>query len=130
MTETPTETPTETEKRQAAAEAKVEALEKMKKHYVEVLMNQTTWSADEAREKLEANGYNVQLCVRLFMGLSPTAEAPTVKPKTVNQGIYNHIRGMMDDASRRYERKKAMEARIEAAKEAYVRSNQKSDNDT
>lgn len=127
MTETSTETSAETERRQADVKAKAEAAEQMKQHYVEVLMNQTTWSEEEAREKLETNGYNVQKCVRLFMGLPPTAEAQAVKPKTVNQGIYNHIRGMMDDASQRYERKKAMEARIEAAKEAYIRSNQQND---
>ena len=120
--------PKEDENAQSARKA--EALEKMKNHYVEVLMNQTTWSKDQAREKLEANGYNVQKCVRLFMGLSPTAETSSVKPKTVNQGIYSHIRGMMDDASRRYERKKAMETRIEAAKEAYIRSNQKNGKST
>lgn len=123
-----TDTPKDTDNNQAASKA--EALEKMKTHYVEVLMNQTTWSEEEAREKLEANGYNVQKCVRLFMGLPPTAEAQSVKPKTVNQGIYNHIRGMMDEASQRYERKKAMETKIEAAKEAYLRANQKSDKDT
>ena len=117
-----TDAPKEADNRQMASKA--EALEKMKTHYVEVLTNQTTWSEEEAREKLEANGYNVQLCVRLFMGLPPTAEVSSVKPKTVNQGIYNHIRGMMDDASQRYERKKAMEAKIEAAKEAYIRSTQ------
>jgi hypothetical protein len=125
-----TETPSETEKRQAVLKAKAEAAEKMKNHYVEVLMNQTTWSEDEAREKLEENGYNVHKCVRVFMGMSPTSETQTVQPKTLNQGIYNHIRGMMDEASQRYERKKTMEARIEAAKEAYVRANQKSDKDT
>ena len=123
-TETTTETSTETERRQAAVKAKAEAAEQMKQHYVEVLMNQTTWSEEEARERLEANSYNVHQCVRLFMGMPLKAETQTVKPKTVNQGIYNHIRGMMDDASQRYERKKAMEARIEAAKEAYIRSNQ------
>ena len=105
MTDTLTETPTETEKRQAAVKAKAEAAEKMKQHYVEVLMNQTTWSEDEAREKLEANDYNVHKCVRLFMGMPATAQSHAVKPNTVNQGIYNHIRGMMDDASQRYERK-------------------------
>ena len=122
-----TDAPKDTDTNQAARKA--EALEKMKNHYVEVLMNQTTWSEDESRERLEANDYNVQKCIRLFMGLPPTAEAQSVKPKTMNQGIYNHIRGMMDEASQRYERKKAMEARIEAAKEAYVRANQKSDKD-
>ncbi len=117
-----TDAPKEADNKQMASKA--EAVAQMKDHYVEVLTNQTTWSEEEAREKLEANGYNVQLCVRLFMGLPPTAEASSVKPKTVNQGIYSHIRGMMDDASQRYERKKAMEAKIEAAKEAYIRSTQ------
>jgi len=123
-----TDVPKETDNKHVASKA--ESIEQMKKHYVEVLMNQTTWSEYESREKLEANDYNVHKCIRLFMGMTPTAEAPTVKPKTVNQGIYNHIRGMMDDASQRYERKKAMEARIEAAKEAYIRSTQQNDKNT
>lgn len=106
-----------------------DSVSKMKQHYVEVLMNQTTWTEDEAHAKLEENGYNVQTCVRLFMGLPIANEvAGNSKPaKSVNQSIYQNIRGMMDDASQRYERKKAMEARIEAAKEAYKRATQPSE---
>jgi hypothetical protein len=106
-----------------------DSVTKMKQHYVEVLMNQTTWTEDESRAKLEENGYNVHRCVRLFMGLPVANEvAGNRKPaKSVNQSIYQNIRGMMDDASQRYERKKEMEARIEAAKEAYKRATQPSD---
>ena len=64
--------PKDTDNNQAARKA--EALEKMKNHYVEVLMNQTTWSEDESREKLEANDYNVQKCVRLFMYASQSRD--------------------------------------------------------
>ena len=104
-----------------------EAMQRQKEHLVTVLMSQTTLTEDDARSRLEENGYNVQKCIRVFMGM-PAEEKTTcgvgsASGKTVNQSIYGNIRSMMDEASFRYERRKEMEARIEMAKEAYLRSN-------
>lgn len=104
----------------SVANTREEAVKKMREHYVEVLMGQTTWERDEATEKLGANGYNVQACVRLFMGLPAVPSQPRANTSsTTNQAIYGNIRGMMDEASRRYERKKEIENRIQMAREAY-----------
>lgn len=101
-----------------------EAVERMKTHCVEVLMSQTTWSEEEARAKLEENEYNVQACVRIFMGMPPKKDIETstsITSKTVNQHIYGNIRSMMDEASKRYEKRKIMEQRIQEAKETYAK---------
>lgn len=98
---------------------KEEYEKKMKEHYVEVLMNQTTLTNQEAKELLEKNNYNVMDCVRIFMGINKK-EKPKQEPKfTVNQGIYNHIRGMMDEASQRYEKQKEMEEKLQRMRETY-----------
>lgn len=101
-----------------------EAIDRMKSHCVDVLMSQTTWSEEEARAKLEENEYNVQSCVRIFMGMpakKDVTSSQNITTKTVNQHIYGNIRNMMDDASKRYEQRKLMEQRIQDAKEAYTR---------
>ena len=98
---------------------KEEYEKKMKEHYVEVLMNQTTLTNEEAKELLEKNNYNVMDCVRIFMGINKK-DKPKPEPKfTVNQGIYNHIRGMMDEASQRYEKQKEMEEKLQRMRETY-----------
>jgi hypothetical protein len=98
----------------------------MKEHYLEVLKGQTTWTEEEAKQKLEENNYNVQACIRTFMGLS--AERPDMssasKNTTINQSIYSNIRGMMDNASYRYEKKKEMEAKLQAIRDAYSQKNE------
>lgn len=108
-----------------------EAFRKMKEHCVDVLMGQTTWDRERATSELEANGYNVQACVRIFMGLPPNKDESSAtatsrvqqekRKMTTNQAIYGSIRGMMDEASRRYEKKKEMEDKLQAAREAYQR---------
>lgn len=106
---------------------KEEQIVKMKEHYVEVLQGQTTLSEDEAKKMLEENNYNVQACIRIFMGLP--AERPNMScassSKTINQGIYNNIRGLMDEAAYRYEKKKEMETKIEAMRAAYANTHNK-----
>lgn len=110
---------TDTNDVSSVATKKDEALRQMKEHYVNVLMNQTTWNEEEAREKLEETGYNIQSCVRMFMGM-PAEKAggdASSRTKTVNQEIYGNIRTMMDEASSRYEKRKALEEKLEAYKQ-------------
>lgn len=92
------------------------ALERQKQHLLGVLMGQTTWDEGTAKQMLEEHKYNVQECVRVFMGM-PAKKAVVEKPTTINQGIYSNIRGMMDDASRRHQVKQRMEAQLEILKQ-------------
>ena len=99
----------------------------MKNHYISVLMSQTTYNEEEAKERLEANNYNVMEAVRDFMGINSSNKKQSVErinkdnksAFTVNQGIYNHIRGMMDEASYRYEKQKQMEEKLQRIRENY-----------
>ena len=90
-------------------------------------MSQTTYNEEEAKERLEANNYNVMEAVRDFMGINSSNKKQSVErinkdnksAFTVNQGIYNHIRGMMDEASYRYEKQKQMEEKLQRIRENY-----------
>lgn len=102
-------------------ELRAQNIQKMKEHCIDVLMSQTTWSLEEAKQHLEENEYNVQSCIRIFMKMPVDKPKHDVSSKntTINQGIYNHIRTMMDEASYRYEKKKEIEARIQAMRESH-----------
>ena len=97
-----------------------EAIEKVKAQCLDVLLKQTTWTEEEALEKLEANKYNVKACVRIFMGLPPLKEVSDTH-SSLNQGIFSEIRGMMDEASERHERKKRYEEQM-AIKQAQMQA--------
>lgn len=108
---------------------KEEHIAKTKEHYIEVLQGQTTWSYEDAKTQLEENNYNVQACVRIFMGLPALKDKHDVSKNntTINQSIYTQIRGVMDNASIRYEKKKQMEEKMQAMREMYA---QKQSNNT
>lgn len=109
---------------------KEEHIAKMKEHYIEVLQGQTTWSYEEAKTKLEENNYNVQACVRIFMGLPALKEKHDASKNntTINQSIYTQIRGVMDNASIRYEKKKQMEEKMQAMREMYAQKQSNTNN--
>lgn len=110
---------------------KEEHIAKTKEHYIEVLQGQTTWSYEEAKTKLEENNYNVQACVRIFMGLPALKENNNTSNKnntTINQSIYTQIRGVMDNASHRYEKKKQMEEKMQAMREMYAQKQSNTNN--
>jgi hypothetical protein len=96
-------------------------IQRIKEHYVEVLMSQTTWSEEEAKQQLEENNFNVMECVRKFMGIpnKKANEDESQTRTTINQGIYKNIRSMMDEASYRYEKRKEMEERLQAIRDSY-----------
>lgn len=114
------------ERNEQMKKKKEEYEKSMKQHYVSVLMSQTTLTEEEAKERLEANKYNVMEAVRDFMGITNKVKNSNNnnnyqqnQKTTINQGIYNHIRGMMDEASYRYDKQKQMEERLQRIRESY-----------
>lgn len=113
------------ERNEQMKKKKEEYEKSMKQLYVNVLMSQTTLTEEEAKERLEANKYNVMEAVRDFMGITNKVKnnnTNTYQQKqktTINQGIYNHIRGMMDEASYRYDKQKQMEEKLQRIRESY-----------
>ena len=63
---------------------------------IEMVMRQTFYTFDEAKDKLEIYDNNYIKVIKEALGISEKKE----KNKTsVNQGIYKEIRGLMDEAS-------------------------------
>lgn len=114
MEETKTKTTalTPEEKAKRYEEWKERRLAELRAECVRVVMSQTTWTEEEAIAQLEQQKYNVQACVRIFMGMPPQKEK-TSSYSSTNQGIYSEIRTLMDEASRKYEMKKRQEERIQ-----------------
>jgi len=67
---------------------------------IEMVMRQTTYTFDEAKDKLENNENNYIKVIKESMGIYEQNKKPEIK--SINQHIYKEIRGMMDTASSSY----------------------------
>ena len=65
-----------------------------------MVMRQTTYTFDEAKDKLENNENNYIKVIKESMGIYEQNKKPEIK--SINQHIYKEIRGMMDTASSSY----------------------------
>ena len=70
---------------------------------IEMVMRQTSLTFDEIKERLEINNNNYMIVIKEALGIKPKLE-PEIK--TINQQIYTEIRGLMDNASDTYRKKK------------------------
>ena len=91
-------------------------------HLIELVMRQTTYTREEAMEKLkEYNGEPVDV-IREFMGI----KIPEKKtPKTTNQKIFHEIRNFMDDVNMSYSRRKEKSERIKEIQEKMISAHKK-----
>ena len=64
----------------------------------EIIMRQTDYDSETAKNKVKEFNGNVEAIVREFMN-PPTKKE---EKKSVNQEIYGQIRGLMDDAARNF----------------------------
>lgn len=67
---------------------------------IQMIIRQTDYSEDKAREMLEKFGYNELAVIKDFMGITEK-KAPT-KVGSVNQAIYKQIRTHLDSAMSDY----------------------------
>lgn len=78
-------------------------------HLIEVVMRQTTYTREEAIEKLKKfKGEPVDV-IREFMGIEVK---PKNTPATTNQMIFSEIRNFMDDVNKGYNQRKQRSERI------------------
>jgi hypothetical protein len=76
---------------------------------LEIIMRQTNYDKDTAQKKLTEHNNDSMQVIREYM--KPTNQKPVCTTKlSVNQQIYKEIRGMMDDAAKRYELEKAKQS--------------------
>jgi NACalpha-BTF3-like transcription factor len=78
-------------------------------HLIEVVMRQTTYTREEAIEKLKKfKGEPVDV-IREFMGIEVKSKNT---PKTTNQMIFSEIRNFMDDVNKGYNERKTRNEKI------------------
>ncbi len=69
--------------------------------HVKMVMSQTTYTKEEATEKLRIFNYDYIKVIKDFMKIPEKK----VEVKTVNQEIYKQIRHTLDDSMRKYNEK-------------------------
>ena len=89
----------------------------VKKEIINLVMRQTTYSEDEAKEQLEKNKYNFHTVLQQHMNPISKTEEINDKPINVQQHIYKEIRTMMDSASRTQRYKAELERRMQEKEE-------------
>ena len=89
----------------------------IKKELINLVMRQTTYSEDEAKEQLEKNKYNFHLVLKEFMTPNTTKQDTNNKSINIQQTIYKEIRTMMDSASRKQRYQAEFNRRMEEQKE-------------
>jgi hypothetical protein len=67
---------------------------------IQVILRQTNYSEEEAREKLKEQNYDHLKVIKGYLGLTEK-KAPTEK-KSVNQEIYRQLRHKLDSNMRDY----------------------------
>lgn len=89
-------------------------------HLIELVMRQTTYTREEAMEKLkEYNGEPVDV-IRNFMGIKVDKKEV---PKTANQMIFHEIRNFMDDVNKKYNQRKERSDKIKEIQQKFLASN-------
>jgi len=66
---------------------------------IQIILRQTDYSEDVAREKLKGSNFDHILVIKSFMGIT---EKKTEPIKSVNQEIYKQLRYKLDSSMREY----------------------------
>ena len=66
---------------------------------IQVILRQTDYSEDKAREKLQQFGYNEIAVIKDYFGITEK-KAPPIK--SVNQAIYKQLRSHLDSSMKDY----------------------------
>ena len=100
-------------------------INKQQQLLIEMVMRQTSYTFDEAKDKLENNDNNYVKVIKEALGIYEQKEEKVVT--SVNQHIYKEIRGLMDTASENYrinqEREKKRLEIIEILKKKKLKEN-------
>ena len=104
------------------------ATARIKQEVINMVMRQTDYEEETAREKLEACDYKFDVVIREYLsgGAAAVDQRDTKIESSVNQGIYSEIRNLMDTASATFRRKqeatRMYQERMAAAAQAQSQS--------
>jgi hypothetical protein len=87
---------------------------------IKIIMAQTTYSAEEAKEKLAKHNNDYVNVIKEFMGIP---EKKPTRIKSVNQEIYRQIRSTMDSQMQSYREKNPIN--IEHVRENFAEADSK-----
>ena len=73
---------------------------------INMIMRQTNYDKEMSEKKIKEHNDDVMSVIREYMGPSKIANKPASSKFSVNQQIFKEIRGMMDDAAKKYQLKK------------------------
>ena len=74
---------------------------------IQMVLRQTDYTADQAKEKLEAFDYNEINVIKDYMGIDmKKQESNNKQSSSINQQIYKQIRTKLDGSMREYREKK------------------------
>ncbi len=77
---------------------------------IQMVLRQTDYTADQAKEKLEAFDYNEINVIKDYMGIDiKKQESNNKQTSSINQQIYKQIRTKLDGSMREYREKKKTE---------------------
>ena len=77
---------------------------------IQMVLRQTDYTADKAKEKLEAFDYNEINVIKDYMGIDiKKKESNNKQSSSINQQIYKQIRTKLDGSMREYREKKKTE---------------------
>lgn len=77
---------------------------------IQMVLRQTDYTADQAKEKLEAFNYNEINVIKDYMGIDmKKQESNNKQSSSINQQIYKQIRTKLDGSMREYREKKKTE---------------------
>ena len=77
---------------------------------VQMVLRQTDYTADKAKQKLEIFDYNEINVIKDYMGIDIKKQTTNTNPSSsINQQIYKQIRTKLDGSMREYREKKKQE---------------------
>ena len=105
-----------------------EQLELRKNYIAKMVTRQTTYTLDQAREKLEEHNYNVQAVIKHFMSPAKKTMGDEIREnaeakKTINQKIYTEFRNLLDTSSEIMKRRRELEAKVNDTYEKLIATN-------
>jgi hypothetical protein len=109
-----------------------ERLEFRKNYLAKIVSRQTTYTPEQAREKLEEFNYNIPTVIKNFMSPAKKTKGDEMREeaeakKTLNQKIYCEFRNMLDNSAEIMKRRKELEAKVNETYEKLLASQKQSD---
>jgi hypothetical protein len=99
---------------------KEEYLKKKQNEIIKLIIRQTGYDAQIAKEKMETWDNNYLDVIKEYINPDFKKKPKIEKITSINQGVMGEIRHFMDTATKQYEQRKAYQERIQKQREIYI----------